>query len=71
MEIVFSDTGSGISKENLGKVFEPLFSTKTKGTGLGLSVCASLVEGHNGKIEVVSEVGKGTTFTIKLPINRG
>ena len=71
IEIVLSDTGPGIQKENLTKIFEPLFSTKTKGTGLGLSVCASLVERHNGKIEVDSEVGKGTTFTVKLPVKRG
>jgi len=71
IEISFADTGSGIPKENLTKIFEPLFSTKTKGTGLGLSVVASLIEGHNGKIEVESETGKGTTFTVKLPIKRG
>lgn len=70
MEISFSDTGGGIAKENLTKVFEPLFSTKTKGTGLGLAVCWSLVEGHNGKIEIESEPGKGSTFTVKLPIKK-
>lgn len=68
IKVSFSDTGSGISEENMGKIFEPLFSTKTKGTGLGLSVCASIVENHNGKIEVASEAGKGTTFTITLPV---
>jgi signal transduction histidine kinase len=71
IETSFVDTGSGISKENLVKIFNPLFSTKVKGTGLGLSVCQSLVEGHGGKIEVKSEVGKGTTFTVKLPVKRG
>lgn len=71
IETSFVDTGSGISKENLVKIFNPLFSTKVKGTGLGLSVCQSLVEGHDGKIEVKSEVGKGTTFTVKLPVKRG
>ena len=71
LETSFSDTGSGISKEKLAKIFDPLFSTKAKGTGLGLSVCASIVEGHQGKIEVESEVGKGTTFTVRLPIKRG
>ncbi len=69
LEVSFSDTGSGVSKENIAKIFEPLFSTKTKGTGLGLSVCSSIVEGHHGKIEVTSEVGQGTTFTVKLPVN--
>jgi two-component system NtrC family sensor kinase len=71
IETLFVDTGSGISKENLVKIFNPFFSTKVKGTGLGLSVCQSLVEGHGGKIEVKSEVGKGTTFTVKLPVKRG
>ena len=66
--IAFNDTGCGIPKENLQKIFEPLFSTKTKGTGLGLSVVASLVEGHGGKIEIKSEVGKGSIFTVILPI---
>lgn len=69
--IAFKDTGCGISKENLEKIFEPFFSTKAKGTGLGLSVVASLVEGHGGKIEIESEIGKGSTFTVNLPINRG
>ncbi|MFA5143720.1 MAG: ATP-binding protein [Candidatus Omnitrophota bacterium] len=66
--IVFKDTGCGIPKENLRKIFEPLFSTKIKGTGLGLSVVASLVEGHGGKLEVESEIGKGSLFTVKLPV---
>lgn len=68
--IVFKDTGCGIPEENLQKIFDPLFSTKAKGTGLGLSVVASLVEGHGGKLEVESEVGKGTIFTVKLPIKK-
>ncbi len=67
-EILFSDNGSGISKENLGKIFEPLFTTKAKGTGLGLPVCASLIAGHHGKIEVESELGIGTLFSVKLPL---
>ncbi|MDD5436276.1 MAG: PAS domain S-box protein, partial [Candidatus Omnitrophica bacterium] len=71
IEAAVSDTGGGISEENLAKIFEPLFSTKTKGTGLGLSICASLVERHEGKLEVKSEAGKGTTFTVKLPVKRG
>lgn len=71
LEVSFVDTGSGISKENLTKIFDPLFSTKTHGTGLGLSVCSSLIEGHGGKIEIESEIGKGTTFMVKLPTKRG
>ena len=71
MEISFSDTGGGISKENIQKIFEPLFSTKKRGTGLGLSVCAMLVERHSGKIDVQSEADKGTTFIVKLPFREG
>lgn len=68
IEVSFSDTGSGISKENLRKIFDPLFSTKAKGTGLGLSVCTVLVERHGGRIDVQSEEGRGATFTVKLPV---
>lgn len=65
--IEFTDTGHGIPKENLAKIFDPFFSTKSTGTGLGLFVCYSVIEGHHGSIEVESEVKKGTRFTIKLP----
>jgi signal transduction histidine kinase len=57
----------GISEENLGKLFELLFTTKAKGIGLGMAVTKTLVEGHGGSIEVESEVGKGSTFTVRLP----
>ena len=68
--IQISDTGKGISKENINKIFDAFFTTKEpgKGTGLGLSISYKIIEGHNGKIKVESEVGKGTTFTIKLPV---
>ena len=64
-----SDEGEGISKENMGKIFEPFFSTKAKGegTGLGLALTRRLVEANEGVIEVASESGKGSTFTILLP----
>lgn len=62
------DTGVGISEENLGKIFRPLFTTKAKGTGLGLSVCERIVESHGGDILVESEVGVGSTFTVRLPL---
>jgi signal transduction histidine kinase len=65
--VSFTDTGAGISEENLDKLFEPLFTTKAKGVGLGLAVVKSLVEGHGGNIKVQSEVGKGSTFTVRLP----
>jgi len=66
--ISFTDTGCGIPEENMERLFEPLFTTKAKGIGLGLAVCKQIVEAHQGAIEVESEVGKGTTFRIKLPI---
>ena len=62
----FKDDGCGISEENLGKLFEPLFTTKTKGIGLGLAISTAIVEAHEGRIGVESELGKGTTFTVKL-----
>ena len=70
IELGFTDTGEGISKENLKKIFEPLFSTRTQGTGLGLTVCQDIVEAHKGNISVESELGKGTKFTIKLSITK-
>ena len=70
VEIKISDTGSGIPKENLAKIFDPFFTTKEvgKGTGLGMNVAYNIIKKHNGLIDVESEVGKGTTFTIKIPV---
>jgi signal transduction histidine kinase len=62
-----TDNGSGLSEEQQEHIFEPLFSTKVKGTGLGLSITEGIVRRHDGTIEVQSEIGKGTTFTIRLP----
>lgn len=70
ISILFQDTGCGIPTENLEKIFEPLFTTKPKGIGLGLAISKRLVEQNGGKIEVSSQVGKGTTFTVKLPIEQ-
>lgn len=72
VEIKISDTGSGIPREHLSKIFDLFFTTKGvgKGTGLGLAISYSIVQKHKGLIEVESEVGKGTTFTVKLPIRR-
>jgi len=72
IHISISDTGCGIPNENLNKIFDPFFTTKEvgKGTGLGLSITYDIVKKHNGKINVQSEVGKGTTFIIKLPLTR-
>lgn len=71
--ISVSDTGVGIAPENLDRIFDPFFTTKPvgKGVGLGLSVTYGIVEKHGGRIEVESEPGKGSTFTIRLPVRQG
>ncbi len=70
VKIEFTDTGCGISKDNIDRVFEPFFSTKEegKGVGLGLSVSYSIIKEHNGTKEVSSEEGRGATFIIILPV---
>ena len=72
VEIRISDTGSGISEENIPRIFDPFFTTKDvgKGTGLGMNIAYNIIKKHNGTIDVESTVGKGTTFTIKLPAGR-
>jgi signal transduction histidine kinase len=69
VRVEFGDTGSGIAPEHLDRIFDPFFTTKpdVSGTGLGLSVSLGIVQSHGGTIEAKSEVGKGSTFTIKLP----
>jgi two-component system CheB/CheR fusion protein len=67
-KLIVRDTGVGIPKENMPKLFTPLFSTKAKGIGLGLVICRQIVESHDGNITVESRVGEGSTFTVKLPI---
>ena len=66
------DTGKGIPAENLENIFDPGFTTKGVGvgTGLGLSISYKIVEEHRGEIKVESTVGKGTTFTLRLPVER-
>ncbi len=71
VEIVISDTGSGIKDENIGRIFDAFFSTKDniKGVGLGLSVCYGFIKDHGGDIKVKSRLDKGTAFTITLPVS--
>jgi PAS domain S-box-containing protein len=71
VSIDVSDNGEGIPKEVMSKMFQPLFTTKTKGIGLGLTVCKSLLEENGGKISVKSKLSKGTTVSVKLPLNHG
>jgi len=66
VKIRISDTGKGMIEEDLKRIFDQFFTTKGKGTGLGLAICHRIIEAHKGGIEVKSEVGKGTTFVIKL-----
>jgi two-component system NtrC family sensor kinase len=68
IEVVFIDTGVGIPREAITKLFDPFFTTKTSGTGLGLAVSYGIVDQHQGKIEVKSEVGQGSVFVVSLPI---
>ncbi|MDY6876524.1 MAG: PAS domain S-box protein, partial [Chloroflexota bacterium] len=67
-QVAFKDTGPGIAPENLGKIFQPLFSTKVTGLGFGLSICQRIVEQHSGTIEAQSEPGQGATFIVRLPL---
>jgi len=68
--ISIEDTGEGISDENLSKLFTLLFTTKAKGQGFGLPVCKRMVEAHDGNITVESKVGKGSTFTVEIPLRK-
>ena len=70
LQIRISDTGPGIPSHNRKRVFEPFFSTKPQGTGLGLAICQRIVVAHKGKIELESEIDKGTTFIVSLPMKR-
>lgn len=70
--IEITDTGCGIAPENIDKIFEPLFTTKGgKGSGIGLSVSKKIIENHGGRLHVQSKLGKGTVFTIRLPLKGG
>jgi signal transduction histidine kinase len=68
LEIRVTDTGPGISKDNLEKIFEPLFSTRTTGFGLGLPIVKTILEQHGGGVDIQTEEGAGTTITLRIPI---
>ncbi|MDO8682035.1 MAG: ATP-binding protein, partial [Armatimonadota bacterium] len=70
VEVIFSDNGPGIPKEQLTHIFEPFYTTKAEGegSGLGLSVSYGIVQAHGGRIDVESEVGSGTSFILTLPV---
>ena len=71
MEVVIADTGTGMARETLAHIFDPMFTTKQIGTGagLGLAICDQIVRQHAGTIHAESEPGHGTTFTIRLPLD--
>jgi two-component system NtrC family sensor kinase len=71
-QVSFTDSGCGIAKEHLSKLFDPFFTTKEtgKGTGLGLAISYGIIQSHGGDIGVESEVGKGSTFRIRIPIEK-
>jgi PAS domain S-box-containing protein len=68
VELIFTDTGTGIPEETLPRLFVPLFTTKAQGMGFGLAICKRIIEAHDGTIAVKTELNKGTTFTITLPL---
>ena len=71
-EVILSvaDTGKGINPEHRSKIFDPFFTTKAKGLGLGLSISHRIVQAHGGRMSFQSEVGKGTTFHVHLPVKK-
>jgi len=66
--VKIGDNGHGISEDFLSRIFYPFFTTKEKGSGIGLAIAQKIIDSHRGSIDVESEVGKGTTFIIKLPL---
>jgi signal transduction histidine kinase len=73
LEISIADTGTGIPEETRKKIFDPFFTTKRReeGTGLGLSICEKIVKDLSGRLEVKSELGKGSTFSVLIPALKG
>ena len=70
IEVTFSDTGVGIPQEAMLKLFKPFFTTRDTGTGLGLTITKRIIEGNGGKIEIDTEIGKGTTVRVLLPVRK-
>ena len=70
IQIEFTDTGHGIPAEHLEDIFTPFFTTKQKGSGLGLSISHQIIQDHRGYIDVESELNKGTSFFVNLPLNQ-
>jgi signal transduction histidine kinase len=70
-EISFRDSGSGITPDNLQRIFEPFYTTKKDGTGLGLAVTRKIIEAHGGRLDIESEAGRGTTVSVNLPMRAG
>ena len=71
LRIHLADTGEGMDADTVSRLFEPFFTTKEDGTGLGLSISYGIIRAHEGEIEVQSQTGEGTTFIIRLPIEKG
>jgi PAS domain S-box-containing protein len=70
VEFIFADTGTGMTEQTKTKIFMPLFTTKAQGMGFGLAICKRIVDAHGGRITVESTLGKGTTFTVALPVEQ-
>jgi signal transduction histidine kinase len=71
VEITVSDTGKGISEEDIDRIFDPFFTTSKSGTGLGLAITHGIIEQHGGTIRMESKMGQGTSCIIRLPLNDG
>jgi signal transduction histidine kinase len=69
VKIAFADKGTGIPEDTLKKIFTPLFTTKAQGMGFGLAICKRIIEAHQGTITVKTQLNRGTTFTLTLPLN--